>query len=517
MKYMVIFAVMKGNNYFIYILSFLIVLLSSFSSAAQPGWEIDWDGKLYVNGGSGDYLPFWQRTGYDGILPYSSSAVLTAGADFNYETPGGTGLGAGANLVGQTFAASPWNSRGANCFVDRFYVSGEWRKLHLDVGMKPRIREFGELSVTGGNIVLSGNARNIPGVNIWSDWLYPAKDRWLGLKGNFAHYQTFDKRYVRGAMIHNKSLAVKLALGKKVDFEAGMDHWTQWGGVEPFLGHRPSTFNDFLRVIFGLRGGEDSAPSDQANALGNHLGREYLRLTWCNSAFTMNLQYDMPFDDGAKIIKTNPVPDGVYTLRFAFKDRSALVTDLVYEFIHTTWQGGEIHDRPATDEEMSAEYDDYVYWQDPDHLYYGKIVEGGRDDYYNNSEYQSGWTYFGRSIGLPLMIPYAPDNEGVTMGVVCNRVRGHHVGVAGVVCKLPYSFKATYTSNWGRMFKQDESPFDSHPEQLSLALEVELGEQVTKIPFTFAIGVYGDFGRVYQDSAGISLRLQYGGSYCRKH
>ena len=513
MKYMVIFAGMKGNNCIVYILCLVLGVAFSVPSYAQSGWTASWGGMAGLNGGTGDYLPFWQRTGHDGIIPYTSAAVLTAGADFRYESANGIRLDAGANLVGQAFAASPWNSRGMKGFIDRLYISGSWKMLHLDVGMKSRIREFGDLSVTGGNIVFTGNARNMPGINAWSDWIYFEKGHWFGLRGNFAHYQTLDNRYVQGTMIHNKSLAFKVALGRKVNFEAGLDHWAQWGGNEPVLGQRPSSFKDYLRVILGRKGGADAVIYDQLNALGNHLGREYLRLSWLSSAFTMTLQYDMPFDDGAKIIKTNPMPDGVYTLKFAFTDRDALVTDLVYEFIHTIWQGGDSHSRPATEEEMNSEYDDYVYWQDPEHLYYGQIIIGGCDDYHNNIEYQSGWTYSGRAIGLPLMIPFAPDEKGITMGMVCNRVRGHHIGIAGVVRSVPYSLKATYTSNWGRLSNPEGSIFASRPKQLSLALEVELGEQVTNIPLTFAIGAYGDFGKVYRNSAGLSLRVLYGGSF----
>lgn len=512
MKYMIIFAGMKRNNCYLYILSLMSAMLATAQLYAQQGWTLDWEGRAYLNGGTGDCLPFWQRIGYDGIMPNTSSAVFTAGADFKYKASNGLYFETGTNLVGQAFTASPWNERGAAGFVDRLYVSGGWRMLHLDVGMKPRVREFGDLSITGGNIVITGNARNMPGVNAWSDWIWFEKGHWFGIKGNIAHYQTIDSRYVQGAMIHNKSFAFKVALGKKVDFEAGLDHWAQWGGVNPSLGKRPSSFKDYVRVVLGKKGGTDATLSDQLNALGNHLGREYLRLVWHPSAFSILLQYDMPFEDGMNWIKTNPMPDGVYTLKFSLNDRKAAVTDIIYEFVHTTFQGGNIHDRPATEEEMTKKYNRYVYWQDPNHYNYGKIVEGGRDDYFNNSEYRSGWTYFGRTIGLPLVIPAAPGENGVTMGVISNRVRAHHFGIKGNAGPVPYSFKATYSSNWGRYSNSSDSIFHTRPKQLSLALEVELSEQVTRIPLTFSVGAYGDFGKLYRNSAGLSLRVFYCGS-----
>lgn len=511
MKYMVIFAAMKGNNCHINILVSFILMFIAAPSFAESGWTLQWDGKAHINGGTGEYLPFWQRTGFDGTMPYTSAGVLSVGADLKYNGAGGISFETGVNLVGQAFAASKWNERGVGGLVDRLYVSGGWKMLHLDVGMKPRVRELGELSITGGNIVFTGNARNIPGLNAWSDWIYFEKGHWFGIRGNFAHYQTIDNRYVQDLMIHNKSFAFKVALGRKVDLEMGLDHWVQWGGVDPVLGQRPDSFKDYLRVMLGLRGGDDATLSDQLNALGNHLGREYIRLVWRPSAFTMTFQYDMPFEDGGQIIKTQSMPDGVYTLKFSFKDRDALVTDVLYEYVHTTWQGGDIHDRPATEEEMTKDYGKYVYWQDPDHHYYGRIVPGGRDDYFNNGEYRSGWTYFGRSIALPLMIPRAPREDGLTIGLINNRVRAHHFGIQGVAGPVPYTFKATYSSNWGRYSDNEQGMFSARPKQLSLALEVELGEQVTRLPLTFAVGAYGDFGKVYQNSAGLSLRILYSG------
>ena len=509
-KNVVIFAAMKGNNSII-ALALLLCLFSPVSAWSQTGWTLKWNADAHLNAGAGEYLPFWQRAGYDGIMPYTSAAVIAAGADIQYKAVCGIFFETGANLVGQAVTASRWNERGVNGLVDRLYVSAGWRMLHLDVGMKPRVRELGDLSLTGGNIHLSGNARNMPGINAWSDWIYFERGHWIGIRGNFAHYQMIDPRYITDARIHNKSFAFKLALGRKVDFEAGLDHWAQWGGVSPDVGQRPYSWKDYVRIIFAKQGGQDATLSDQLNALGNHLGHEYVRVNWRASAFTMTFQYDMPFEDGYNIIKTEPMPDGVYTLKFSFNDREKLVTDVLYEFASTTWQSGPIHDRPATEEEMTTDYGKYVYWQDPDHYFYGKMVPGGRDDYFNNSEYRSGWTYYGRALGLPLMIPYAPDQDGITYGFVSNRVRAHHVGLKGVVRHIPYTFKATYSSNWGRYLGSGQDFFASHPKQLSLALEVELREQVTNIPLTFAVGAYGDFGQLYDNSVGLSLRVLYGG------
>ena len=99
MKYMVIFAGMKGNNCGIYLLSFCMMVLVSVSAYAQPGWTVRWEGNAYLNGSTAGYLPFWQRTGHDGILPYTSAAVLTAGADLKYMADNGIFFETGTNLA----------------------------------------------------------------------------------------------------------------------------------------------------------------------------------------------------------------------------------------------------------------------------------------------------------------------------------------------------------------------------------------------------------------------------------
>lgn len=485
-----------------------MILLSGFSAGAQV-WRLGIDASGHISGGSAAYLPFWQRTYEGGIMPYSSSGVLVAGADISYAGASGWSFEAGTNLVGSLAAGNPVHGTRLYGMVDRLYVSGSWKMLHLDIGKKPRVRELGDLSITGGNLIVSGYARNLPGINAWTDWIHFDRHHIFGIKGNFAHYQMNDLRYIDNAMVHNKSLAVKFGYRDIVSLEAGLDHWAQWGGTSPTLGQRPDSFKDLMRVMFGSNGGDDATLSDQLNALGNHLGREYVRLSLNTLGFNLKLQYDMIYDDGKNIIQTQTFPDGVWSATLSLGNRNALVTDLTYEYIHTTWQSGDRHDRPATEEEMTKDYGKYVYWQDPEHYFYGKIVEGGRDNYFNNSEYRSGWTYHGTTIGLPLLLPFAPGEDGITYGIVNNRVRGHHFGIKGVVGKVPYKFRATYTSNWGRYSNGADSVFESRPEQLSLALEVALRRQVTHLPVDFSVGLYGDCGKLYQNSIGLSLRVLF--------
>ena len=465
----------------------LLILLSLFPVLAYgaAGWDIAWDASLRMAGSTGQYMPFWARTGEDGILPVRSSGLLTAGTDIRYRHANGIFFEAGTNLAGVLALKSPLNRTPVYGMVDRLYVSGGWKMLRMDVGMIPRRGDLGPLSVTGGDFHMSGNARNLPGVNLSSDWIYFEKGHWFGVKGNLAHYQTIDSRRVKGAMIHNKAIAAKFALGRKVDLIAGFDHYAHWGGEG-----QAESFKDYVKIFFAMRGDASDSPSDQLNVFGNHLGREWARVVWRARPFTMTFQYDKPFEDNSGMIFQN-FPDGVWTLQFALNDREAFVTDVTYEFINTTWQSGDKHD--ITNDKGET------------------IILGGRDNYFGNSPYASGWTHFGRTIGLPLILPAMPDADGVVPRVVNTRVRGHHIALAGMVArKVPYRFKATFTENFGTY----GVPYPETPWQLSLALEADLAKRLTRLPVVFSLGIYGDVGRLYPDSVGLTLKVSYAGSHC---
>ena len=485
-----------------YRLSIVFLFVSLIASAHT--WQVKWGADARFAGSSGQYMPFWARTGKDGILPVTSSGLVTLGSDLSYKHSNGLFFEAGLNVAGALAAESPMNSKAYYAILDRLYMSGGWKMLHLDLGMKPRERELSDVTITGGNVMYSRNARNIPGINAWSDWIYFEKGHWVGVKGNIAHYQYVDNRYVKGAYLHNKSVALKVALGKRFDLSACFEHWAQWGGESPIYGRQPSSFADYMLIFMAGRGKGGATQSDQINVLGNHLGREAIRADWKHDLFTMSFQYDKPFEDSSGM-KFQNAPDGVWTLQFSLNDRKAVVTDFVVEYINTTWQSGPAHDRPATDEEMAE--------QDPDSHYYGKVVLGGCDNYFGNGEYKSGWTNFGRTMGLPLILAEAPGIDGVVTKFVNTRLRAFHAGLKGNIADgLPYNFKGTYSVNYGVYTWQASSAFETKPWQISLAFELGFKRYLRNLPIDMHLGVYGDVGRLYQNCAGLTLRISYDGA-----
>ncbi len=484
------------------ILASILVFFLSVAAYAQK-WSLEWDAYARTALGTGEYLPFWARTGEDGTLPVASAETMSVGTQIRYDASCGLYFQAGAKVVGAAGAKSLLNENPVYGMVDRLYVSGGWRRIHLDLGMKPQERELSDLTVSGGNVLYSRNSRNMPGINLHTDWLSWDRIPWIGIKGNLAHYRMTGDRCVMNTLLHNKGVAGFLKLGKRVEIMAGFDHYAQWGGYSDVYGQQLQSFKDYLNVFFGKKGGDDALWTDQNNVFGNHLGREWARISWKADDFTMTFQYDKMFEDNSGMVFRN-FPDGVWTLEFAFRRRDAFVTDIAYEFINTTWQTGPLHDRPATEDELAK--------QDPDDPFYGKIVLGGCDNYFNNSPYNSGWTHYGRVIGLPLIIPAAPGADGITRGVINNRVRGHHLGIKGVCASVPYKFMSTFTQNFGLYHQSKDSFFSNTPWQLSLALEADITSCLKNLPIGLNLGIYGDVGEMYRNSFGFTLKISYSDS-----
>lgn len=462
---------------------------------------VSWDISVYGSGAK-DGMPFWGVTGRRGIMPENlltggnrllagagdnrSGAIglMTAGAEVAYVTRPGIVLTGGLSVAGYgTF--DRWDG-----MLDRLHFGISWKKLHLDLGMKDRASyEFNGLSLTGGDLAYTGNSRNLPGYNLSTDFIYiPWTKRILAFKANFADYIMTDNRYTDNVLLHNEALFLKITPVRALSLTIGLEMWSQWSGTSPVYGKQPSSLNDYFRVVFGQSGGDDATLSDQINILGNHLGRELIRLDWNADRFTLTFQHDIPFDDRSGMRFQN-FPDGVNTLNLSFRDRDKWVTDILLEFVSTKSQSGPSHNDP----------------DDPE------TVLGGNDNYFNNGEYRSGWTYYGRTIGLPLFTPMPENGNGHTLGVCNNRVTAWHFGIRGKAARtVPYRFLFTYSRNFGQ-YSQRLGMFDAAPQQFSLALEGEVPHLGRSLPLSLGIGLYGDFGQVYQDSFGLTIRLSYTG------
>lgn len=450
---------------------------------------------------SGEQMPFWEYTNRYDLMPRTSgyTAVLNTGMRYDETKTWQWHWGASGALRG--------DSSDRTAFIpDQAYAGVKWHNLSLDLGMKHPYgmyygssRTLGSLSSTSGNIIMSGNARSMPGYCLS---LHPANVPWtdghLQLAGMFGDYLMTDARYEGRTLTHNTQLYLIGNFGR-FGFTLGIDHWAQWKGTG---------FRDYIRVITGSSAGSDGTLSDQMNVIGNQLGAEKIAFSYRGDGWTASFRHDIPYDDKSGMRFKN-FPDGVNTLAFSFDDKDRWISDIVYEYQYTVYQSGPLHD-PETDGQGIP-----IPWRP------GLNYEGG-DSYFNNWEFRSGWTHYGMTIGDPLFFPAGTKagswTRGLTSGVENNRLRAHHIGLSGKLArKLPYRLMATYSMCYGTYFaaytgeSQWGKPWGTVREtplrQFSFGFNCEVplvGGMLALLP-----GLYFDKGEVLQNAFGASLGIRY--------
>lgn len=463
--------------------------------------------------GSGE-LPFWAVSNNYGLMPQYNGGVALFDAHTSFDRSKTFQWRAGVSLAGtQEFRPGLSDPKG-NFIIDQMYGSLKWTLLTLDAGIIHRDRDFiaagdpslGSMSTTSGNLIWSSNSRSLPGYAITLDPLaVPWTDGRLNLYGRYGDYKTCDRRYVDGSYLHNTQIGLLWHITDRLDFRFALDHYAQWGGVSPLYGEMPLSFDNYLRVIMGRgakSGASGSTECDIINVIGNQLGAELLRLDWRGDGWTLTAQHDIPYDDGSGMGLQN-FPDGINTLHFGFDDKDRWVSDLLFEYGYTRYQSGTFHDK--TDEHGNM------------------VIYGGLDNYFNNGEYHSGWTYFGRTVGLPLFFPqgtrsgtWSPD--GITMGVENNRTRYHHLAVAGKLWrKAPYKLMLTYSRNYGlyilpytgdsQIFHEWGTVKETPLGQFSAAFAGVIPNLFGSKRISVNYGLFGDYGQVLRNTFGCTLGI----------
>ena len=453
-------------------------------------------GSLSPQGG-GDLLPLWATANRFGIMPDSGggTALLQASSSFDEGKTLQFRWGASLGLRSDSF--------GTDFIPDELYAGLRWKTLRLDLGLWHPQQSFGgaepllgTLSSTGGNIMMSGNARSMPGYSLNVEPCdVPFTGGHVQFFGSFGDYRTTDTRYVSGAMVHNTSLFLRAHAGAHLALTAGIDHYTLWGGDSPDFGPQRLTPGNYLRILAGLSGGGDSSIGDQINALGDHRGRELIAAAWAGNGWTLTLQHDIPYDDFSGMIFRN-FPDGVNTVALSFEDKSLWVSDIVYEYHNTMNQSGDCERRPATAEEIAS--------GDP-RVLDGYLIAGGADNYCNNYEYRSGWTSYGRPVGSPFFYPRGTldgswSRYSVTFGTWNNLLSAHHFALSGSLFrKIPYKLMLSFTRNFGCWFNENHeydagSRLDAPLNMFSSGFECSF--PLLRGSLQLVPGIYADAGDV---------------------
>ena len=452
--------------------------------------SLTYEVELFGSVATKDFTPFWFTSNQYGKIPletnngYINPAITyhqSLSKDFYW------------NAVMDVVAVTP---RRRKFYFQQIYAEAGYKSLLLRVGSKEDHKGFVDRYLSSGDMSYSGNARPIPEINLSLIRYvpFPGTKGWLQVKGEFAVGRSFDtgylksfvadnQEYVKDMLWHHKSLHFKINDSRRngpFSLELGVNHWAQWGGTSSTRGKQPQSFKDFIRIVLSKSGSGGSTDSDQVNALGNHCGNYDIKFGYKFPNVSMQLYHQHFFEDKSGMIFRNGW-DGLWGVELTFNKLPQL-KKMVFEYVNTRNQSGPFHN-------IDFDHDKY-----PGH-------GGGNDNYYNNQDFVSGYSYFNRGLGNPLVLSPEYNKDG-KLGFKCNRIRDFHLGAEGeILANLQYRLLFTFMEGWGT----HDAPFLK--KKTSTATMLQVSYQHSKLPdWNFIPSVGFDTGDLVK-STGVSLKI----------
>jgi len=461
---------MKSKNR-TYIIAFLLIIISSSKSIAQQN-SLAYNVELNAGISSEETLPFWMTANKFGNIP-NENYGLVKGALFKEFLNNENDF----DISFKSSFLSSFSKEDSKVIIEELNLNLRYKNWILELGNKHDDILWEGLSSSNGNIIKSTNTRAVPGINLKTDGYIqlPFAKNWLTTNMNFAEHFLTDKRFVDNAQLHHKSLYLKSKLSDKLNLITGLEHYAIWGGTSETFGEQPNSFKDFIKVITGAAGNEESDPGEQINALGNHLGQYYIEFNYNGDNTNWNFYWSHLFEDrsGREMIN---YPDALYGLFLDLKQPEHIISHILFEYTHTKHMSG---------------------------------TEGfsGFDNYFNNRIYQSGWTYFGRTIGSPFF-PTRETENGLTEGILGshNRFSSVNIGLKGFINPtLSYKTNVSYTSYPGW--------FDTPINEKQLSGVFELFVNHHNLPFQLSVGAAVDSGDFLPNNVGGFVKLIKSGKF----
>ncbi len=462
------------------LLAVLLGLASSRSAQAQIG-PLRYGAALSATAGSGETLPFWLAANrYGTIDPQSAQLGLRVHLRRPFTGTGRIDYAAGADLLGRA-------SDRATLHAHQLYGALRVRPLELTLGRYEQMIGRVDTTLSMGSVTWSRNATPPPKLSLGTVGYIsvPGTRDLLAVTGYIAHGWLGANRFVEDAWLHEKYLYLRLlSPSGPVTLHGGLTHHVMWGGTHPRLGPQPRGLGDFFDLLLGGRNDEEtSVPSTPSFA--NHLASYDFSAELSGSEWRALLYRQFYHEDTPSLAFRNPW-DGLWGMSLRRTDRAALVEGFLWEHLVMTRHNAK----------------------------YSEGEERGQDTYYNHSVYHSGWTYAGRTLGLPLLRPN-PAGPGIGNNIVV----AHHVGLEGTLPgSIHYRLMGTYSRNYGAQkvcadaaCSQRLDQRTERRDQYAVALDVS-GPLVHRYGLHYDAAVAFDTGALSEDRLGLSLGLSWSGS-----
>tara|TARA_B100000963_G_C22561052_1_gene641360 strand:- start:22 stop:1215 length:1194 start_codon:yes stop_codon:yes gene_type:complete len=319
---------------------YLILLLSLSILLPEENKQIS------ININNHDKLEWWTRFNNNGLNFTQSNISLSYKNIFdNYQLLINTHASSEKIIVGESYISF--------LLADKYKI--KFGKYYRDFST------YLNSELSSGSMLIGMNALPIPKIGLLSEYQIKKNNK-LKFTYGIAHSNLGKNNvYNQSPYIHEKFLYL-IKNDYRHEYGFGFVHEAMWGGSTYINGKFPSSFNDFLKIIISADGGKKEG-QPHANALGNHLGIWDFYYIQKNNSNILRFYYQHFFEDTSGLRFQNRF-DGLWGVEY--QDLSSKFIFLL-EYINTSNQN-----------------------RDPPYV---------NENYYNHSEYTSGWTYKGYVIG----------------------------------------------------------------------------------------------------------------------
>jgi hypothetical protein len=163
-----------------------------------------------------------------------------------------------------------------------------------------------------------------------------------------------------------------------------------------------------------------------------------------------------------------------------------------------------------------------IYTKDQAGHYNSTFTTSGDENYYNNYEYNNGWTYQGLNLGNPLLSSQAYTRSGLAIDslqdyIIDNRILAFHAAIEGSVKNMYVIAKLTYSRNYGTYGTSPEGhshgrtffppKYGQFGEISELSGYLEINKPL-KNNINISAAIAADNGGLYYNSIGLLLKLR---------
>ena len=490
----------------------LLALCAAFGSAwaqEQQDTKFRYFAESNLIVGGGDYAPFWfisNRQGTVSSLPQDFSLRLAFFKDFGKQNEQPAFLHGyrwdyafGLDLIGAF--------NGKINSLHQAYVKVKYGPFGAALGNFEVVYGNQDFALSSGGFGWSGNARPLPrfDIGIPEFTAIPFTKGYVELKGVFSNGYMADKDYVLrqtepnidpserpnwggftyDCLYHHKNVYLRFGGKSFINWTVGVEHYVMWAGKNSGGIKLPVTLKEYLNVVGAFMPSDEAGliPHEQDNRYGEHSGQVNNRLDVKVSKNYTISGYWQYFIDDASFRKLRNISDGLWGLLIRSNQKQA-VTGVLLEFLKTTNQSHRDKKDAVMPHEASL--------------------------YYNNTLYTSGWTYFGQTIGTPL-ISSQFYNKDHSLRLNNNRVKACHFGIDGYITgNISYRSLLTYSKyQYGSWSNPDPN---NTKDNFSFLAEVAI--QIKKwegLQLTTSVG--GDFGDVYGNNFGVMIGVRKSGVF----